>query len=320
MKVLITGGAGNIGSRLAASLIRRGDQVVVLDVNNEPLYPTPEFSKADICPGGVDDRELVMATVAEARPDSIFHLAAILSGGAEKDPDRTWRVNLEGTRNVLEAAVAAGVNRVVFTSTIATYGAGVPEPVNEHTPQWPSGLYGATKVAGERLGVYYHLRHGLDFRGVRLGAMVAPDAPVGGAASAFVCELYAQAVQCGAYRFDVYPTTQLPVVWVDDVVHALVGLHDADGEMLRHRVYNIAAGTPLVQAMADAVVRRIPDVKFDFVPDPVRAPIVDSWPSAMDVSASHDDWGWRPAFDLEQMTEQVLHELRERDAEPGRYI
>ena len=137
MKVLITGGAGNIGSRLAASLIRRGDQVVVLDVNSEPLYPTPEFAKADVCSGGVDDRELVMATVAEVRPDSIFHLAAILSGGAEQDPDRTWRVNLEGTRNVLEAAVAAGVNRVVFTSTIATYGAGVPEPVNEHTPQWP---------------------------------------------------------------------------------------------------------------------------------------------------------------------------------------
>ena len=62
MKVLITGGAGNIGSRLAASLIRRGDQVVVLDVNSEPLYSTPEFSKADICPGGVDDRGLVMAT------------------------------------------------------------------------------------------------------------------------------------------------------------------------------------------------------------------------------------------------------------------
>ncbi|MBH39774.1 MAG: epimerase [Chloroflexi bacterium] len=318
MKVLITGGAGNIGSRLAASLIRRGDKVVVLDVNSEPLYPTPEFSKADVCAGGVDDRDLVMATVAETRPDSIFHLAAILSGGAEQDPERTWRVNLEGTRNVLEAAVAAGVNRVVFTSTIATYGAGVPEPVNEHTPQWPSGLYGATKVAGERLGVYYHLRHGLDFRGVRLGAMVAPDAPVGGAASAFVCELYARAVQCGAYRLDVYPTTQLPVVWVDDVVHALVGLHDADGSMLRHRVYNIAAGTPSVQAMADAVVRRIPDVKIEFVPDPVRAPIVDSWPSAMDVSASHDDWGWHPAFDLEQMTDQVLREVRERDAETGR--
>ena len=318
MRAVITGGCGNIGSRLAAFLIRRGDDVLALDIHDVPRYPTPEFEWVEVHVGGVDDNEFVASTVSRARPDVIFHLAAILSGAAEEDPDLTWRVNLEGTRNILNAARATGVDQVVFTSTIATYGTGVVEPISEETPQWPTGLYGVTKVAGERLGAYYHLRHGLDFRGLRLAAMVAPDPPAGGAASAFVCELYAHAVEHGTYRFDVYPTTRLPVVWVDDVVRALVGLHDADGQTLRHRVYNIAAGTPSVQAMADAVTKRMSDVRFEFHPDPVRASIVDSWPSAMDVSAAEEDWGWRPAFGLDEMTDAVLSVLRARKTASGR--
>lgn len=317
IRAVITGGCGNIGSRLAAFLVRRGDDVLVLDVHDAPRYPTLEFERVEVCVGGVDDNEFVSSTVARACPDAIFHLAAILSGGAEEDPDLTWRVNLEGTRNILNAARATGVDQVVFTSTIATYGTGVEEPIDEETPQWPAGLYGVTKVAGERLGAYYHLRHGLDFRGVRLAAMVAPDPPAGGAASAFVCDLYAHAVEFGAYRFDVYPTTRLPVVWVDDVVRALVGLHDADSQMLRHRVYNIAAGTPSVKSMADAVTKRMPDVRFEFQPDPVRAAIVDSWPSAMDVSAADQDWGWRPAFGLDEMTDAVLGVLQARKTVTG---
>lgn len=309
MRALIFGGAGSIGSRLSAALINRGDEVLSLDVSDEPVVPSDAFAQVDARIGSVQDAEAVDEVVAEFRPDTIFHLAAILSGLAETDSDLAWRVNVDGTRNVLEAARRFGIGRVVFTSTVATYGAGLPEPITEDVPQWPSGLYGVSKVLGERLGVYYHQRFGLDFRAVRLAAMVAPTAPAGGAASAFVCDLFVNAVREGRYDVYVYPNTRVPIVWVDDVVGALQLLNDADEGNLSRRVYHIIGAGPRVQEMVDAVQARLPHARLRFEIDPVRADIVDSWPSRMDDSAARADWGWQPRFDLERMTAANLDAL-----------
>ncbi|MCY3783361.1 MAG: NAD-dependent epimerase/dehydratase family protein [Chloroflexi bacterium] len=309
MRALIFGGAGSIGSRLSAALVARGDEVLSLDVSDEPVVPSDAFAQVDARIGSVQDAAAVDEVVAEFRPDAIFHLAAILSGLAETDSELAWRVNVDGTRNVLEAARRFGIGRVVFTSTVATYGAGLPEPITEDVPQWPSGLYGVTKVLGERLGVYYHQRFGLDFRAVRLAAMVAPTAPAGGAASAFVCDLFVKAVREGKYDLYVYPNTRVPIVWVDDVVGALQLLNDADEDSLSRRVYHIIGAGPSVQEMVDAVQARLPEARLRFDIDPVRADIVDSWPSRMDDSAARADWGWEPRFDLERMTAANLDAL-----------
>ena len=309
MRALIMGGAGSIGSRLAAALVIRGDEVLSLDVSTEPVVPSDAFARVDARIGSVQDAGAVDEVVAEFRPDVIFHLAAILSGLAETDSELAWRVNVDGTRNVLEAARRFGTGKVVFTSTVATYGAGLPEPITEDVPQWPSGLYGVTKVLGERLGVYYHQRFGLDFRAVRLAAMVAPTAPAGGAASAFVCDLFVNAVREGAYDLYVYPNTRVPIVWVDDVVGALQLLNDADEGNLSRRVYHIIGAGPSVQEMVDAVQARLPEARLRFEIDPVRADIVDSWPSRMDDSAARADWGWQPRFDLKRMTTANLDAL-----------
>lgn len=309
MRALIFGGAGSIGSRLSAALVTRGDEVLSLDVSADPVVPSDAFTQVDARIGSVQDAAAVDEVVAEFRPDAIFHLAAILSGLAETDSELAWRVNVDGTRNVLEAARKFGIGRVVFTSTVATYGAGLPEPITEDVPQWPSGLYGVTKVLGERLGVYYHQRFGLDFRAVRLAAMVAPTAPAGGAASAFVCDLFVNAVREGRYDIYVYPNTRVPIVWVDDVVGALQLLNDADEGNLSRRVYHIIGAGPSVQEMVDAVQARLPEARLRFEIDPVRADIVESWPSRMDDSAARADWGWQPSFDLERMTAANLDAL-----------
>ena len=131
MKALVTGGGGSIGSRLVAALDARGDQVAVLDVSVEPEVRSDAFDRAEIHVGEVQDPSFVDDVVAGYRPDSIFHLAAILSGRAEEEPDLAWRVNVDGTRNVLEAARRSGVQRVLFTSTIATFGSGVTAPATD---------------------------------------------------------------------------------------------------------------------------------------------------------------------------------------------
>lgn len=312
MRALIAGGSGSIGSRLAAALIARGDEVLSFDVSAKPAVASREFELVGKRIGKVQDADDVDSAVSAFKPDVIFHLAAILSGLAETDSELAWRVNVDGTRNVLEAARKHGVSRVVFTSTVATYGAGLQEPITEDAPQWPEGLYGVTKVLGERLGTYYQRRFGIDFRGVRLAAMMAPNAPAGGAASAFVCDLYVKALQEGMYDLYVYPTSRVPIVWVDDVVRALQLLNDADCDRLTRRVYHIVGVGPTVQEMVDAVQTRLPNAKFRFKIDPIRADIVDSWPADMDDASARNDWGWEPTFDLERMTDANLAALSSR--------
>ena len=310
MHALITGGAGSIGSRLAAALIERGDRVTVVDVRADPVASSAAFERADVRVGETQAPGFIDGIVAETRPDSVFHMASLLSGSSETDSELAWRVNLDGIRNVLEAARIHGVGRVLFPSSVATFGLGVGDTVDDDSPQWPAGLYGVTKVLGERLGVYYYQRFGVDFRCVRLSAMVAPTAPAAGAASAFVCELYIGAVGEGGYIFKVYPHSRIPLVWVDDVVGAMLQLHDAPAGVLSRRVYQVMGSNPTVQDMADAVKRRMPDVKLTFDPDPVPAGVVDSWASSMDDISARTDWGWAPKFDLEGMTDAVLAELR----------
>ena len=308
MRILITGGTGNLGSRLLAPLVQRGDEVTLFDLRETPAETLPEFKKCRVITGDLARSEDVLPLIEELRIESIFHLGAMLSGDAEDDPDRAWNVNMGGTRNVLEAARLFGVKRVLFASTVATFGAGLPEPVHIDAPQWPVSLYGATKVAGERLGVYYHHRFGLDFRCVRLAAVTAPHGSAGGA-SGFCSLLYVEAIRNGSYEFYLEPGTRAPIIYIDDAVRTLVDLHDAPEEALTRRVYQVNGIGPSAREMADTVKARLPDVRISYVPDPVRNAIVDSWPSQLDATDAANDWGWESRFDLGDMTDAMISAL-----------
>jgi len=173
MNVLITGGTGSLGSRLAIPLVQRGNHVVVFDIRSEPHFDSAEFRKVAVVVGDLADRQRVLGVVREHKIEAIFHFGAVLSSSAEENPYEAWRANMDGMVNVLDAARFGGAKQVVFSSTIATYGANLPEQSTEDAPQWPVSLYGVTKVAGERLGVYYHHQFGLDFRAIRLPAVIA---------------------------------------------------------------------------------------------------------------------------------------------------
>lgn len=288
MRILITGGKGNLGGRLAARLAERGDEVTLFDIHDEAKEELWGAADCRTVIGDISDRDGFFEAVSSEGFDSIFHLAAILSADAEEDVIRAWNVNMEGTRNVLEAAVKWEIGRVVFTSTVASFGANLSEPVSVDAPQWPESLYGATKVAGERLGVYYHHRFGLDFRGLRLPAVMAPH---------------------GAYEFYLKPTTGTAVIYIDDAVRALLGIHDVGEGNLRRRVYQVHGVSPSAEEMAAEVLERMPEVRFTYRADPARDAIVQSWPFTLDDAESARDWGWRAELDLAAMTERMLAAL-----------
>ncbi len=306
MKILITGAAGQIGTDMLPLLLDRGDEVVVFD-----LAPRPAT-----CPDGVvwlrgdiTYPEEVNTVVEQTRPERIFHLAAILSATGESIPHRAWRVNMDGTRNVFEAARLFAVTQVFFTSTIAAFGPGLAQPVGDDVPLRPTTMYGLTKVAGERLGEYYENTFGIDFRGVRFPGLINAGIP-GGGTSDYALFMYVNGMRDGRYEAFCTPETKIPFMYMPDAIRAMLELSDAPKENLKRSVYNIAAISPSAQEIADAVKARLPDVVITFAPDPRRQAILDSWPQALDDSNARAEWNWAHEFDLDAMSDDLMPKVR----------
>jgi threonine 3-dehydrogenase len=300
---LITGGAGNLACQLTWALADRFDRVVLLDVAARPVGPTALnacFERGDLLDGpGLD------ALFARHTPVAVIHLASLLSGSCEQDRGLAWRVNMDGTFGLFEAALRHGRPTVLFASSVAAFGGRLPAVLTDDTPQWPASLYGVTKMAAERLGVYCHEKHGLDFRCLRLPITVSRHAP-SGAASAIASHAFLEAARAGRFTFTARPETPLAVIYVRDVLRAFVSLLAAPAAGLSQRVYNIAGMTVTPGEIAAAIQRRLPDAVLDFQPDDAVDRVLASWPGQIDDSTARRDWQWRPGWNLERMTDDFL--------------
>ena len=313
MNVLITGGTGNLGSRLLVPLVQRGDRLTIFDVQSQPRIESREFQEAELIQGDLGDRQALLGAVERGKIESIFHLGAVLSASAENHPAEAWRANMEGMANVLDAARSGGAARVIFSSTVATFGGQAGLHLNDDAPQWPSSLYGVTKVAGERLGVYYQQRFGLDFRCIRLPAVIAPYGS-GGGASAYCSAAFEQSVTNGKYDFYVRRTTRMPMLYIADAIRGLLDLHDASAKRLSRRVYNSSGISPSAEELAQAIHNYLPAAAFTYTPDALRTAIVESWPHDIDDSAARRDWDWRAEWDLDHIARDVIGALQQEHA------
>ena len=305
MNVLLTGAGGQLGGDLLEALIAAGHYVVATD-----LKPPPDGA-AEVRWRALDvtDGAAVDATIADERPDLIIHLAAILSAAGEKAPERAYAVNQTGTWNLLEAARRNQTRRFVFTSSIAVYGPGLPDPTPEDVALAPGTMYGVTKASGEMLCAYYRKRHGLDCRGVRFPGLISASIP-GGGSSDYALFMYVDGVRVGRYQAFCRPDTRIPLMYMPDGVRALIELASAPAESLHRTVYNIAGFSPRADEIAADVARVVPGVEINYQPDPLRQGILDSWPRALDDSAARADWGWRAAYDLPAMTDDLVPRVR----------
>src|SRR5579862_3620079 len=156
MRIVITGGCGFLGRRVAIRLLDHGtasgpvDELVLFD-NAAPALPLPEDRRIRLVTGDIADRATVTRLIAPGT-DAVFHLAAVVSGEAEADTDLGYRVNLDGTRAVLEACRALGTCPcVVFASSLAVYGGTLPPEIGDGTALTPQTSYGTQKAIGELL-------------------------------------------------------------------------------------------------------------------------------------------------------------------------
>jgi nucleoside-diphosphate-sugar epimerase len=310
-RILIIGAVGQIGTDLTPALRARvGADNVVAAGRRTP--PSPEMRDAGpFTQLDATDAEALRSVIEEYDVGAIYHLAALMSGDGEQDPQLAWRVNMESLKNVLDLAVELELEQVFWPSSIAVFG---PTTPSRNTPQRtvlePTTIYGVSKLAGEHLCHYYHLKYGLDVRSLRYPGLITYKTFSGGGTTDYAVEMFIEAIASGRYTCFVSPETRLPMMYMDDAVRATVELMFADASSLSVRTsYNVTALSFTAAELAAEVAKLVDGFSCDYEPD-FRQAIADSWPDSIDDSAARSDWGWAPDFDLEVLVDVMLAGLR----------
>ena len=167
MKILVTGGAGYIGSVVSAELLGAGHEVVIYD-NFSHGHRQAAARGAQVLSGEVGDREGVSAALQQHRPDAVMHFAALIEAGESmRFPERYFRNNTTATLNLLECMLQHGPRRLVFSSTAALYGNPERTPIEEDAPLQPTNAYGESKLLVERMLAWFHKIHGFRYASLR---------------------------------------------------------------------------------------------------------------------------------------------------------
>jgi len=309
MAILITGGAGFIGAHLARRLIEEGEEVVLFDISPQSRLVQPIRHRVKLARGDLSSWNDIFDAIRTYNVKGVYHLGALLAVAAEENPMLAYRVNVDGTLHILEAARLLGLEGVVYLSSIASYGIGIPEIVNEDVIQMPTSMYGVSKVISERMGEYHHRRFGVDFRALRFPAVVGPGRGPGGA-TAYSTLMISEPALGRSYQVPVSEETQMPLLYIKDAVQSLVSLYGANNDRLKRRVYNIAGFSPTAKQLAETVKRILPNAKIHFKPDPHLVSIIGNWPKYFDETRANQEWGWKTQYLLEEATYDFIREVQ----------
>lgn len=309
--ILVIGSTGQIGSELTCELRKRygGDHVVAGYIKGaEPKGELLEGGPAEMV--DVTDGGMIADVVKKHDVDAIYNLAALLSVVAEHKPRLAWKIGIDGLWNVLEVARENGCQ--VFTpSSIGSFGLSTPHAMTpQDTVQRPSTIYGVSKVTTELLSDWFHKKYGTDTRSVRFPGLISYVTPPGGGTTDYAVDIYYAAVRGEKFTCPIKEGTLMDMMYMPDALHACVQLMEADPGRLVHRNgFNIAAMSFGPETIYNEIRKHKPRFEMVYDVDPLKQGIADSWPDSMDDSCARAEWDWKPQYDLEGMTKDMLEKL-----------
>lgn len=310
-KILIIGSQGQIGLELTNELrsIYGEDNVVASDVKT-PLQENGLFEELDVM-----NKDKFAEILKKHGVTQVYLLAALLSATAEKNPRFAWDLNMEGLFNVLNAAKEGIIKKVYWPSSIAVFGPTTPKKLTpQYTIMEPNTIYGISKQAGERYCEYYHQKHGVDVRSIRYPGLIGHKSAPGGGTTDYAVHIYHEALKQQSYECFLSADTELPMMYMPDALKATIGLMEAPAELVKIRSsYNVAGMSFNPQQIADEIKTHIPNFTISYKPD-FRQQIADSWPQSINDQEARNHWGWKPDYDLAQMTSDMLANLKKDSA------
>ena len=312
---LITGGTGFIGSTLAKRQLDLGNEIATFDIKSSSRVLEPYGRRWTHLQGNLGNMGEVLTAIQACRPKTIFHLGGMLSTPSEQNPQASFSTNVVGVYNVLEGARLFEVEQVIFASTNGTYSLdleGLPV-IDDRTLQRPFTMYGCGKVFGELLGRYYHRRYAIDFRSLRLPAIVGPGAKTKNV-SIYNAWAIEKSFQGEPYEIFVTPETAAPILYFKDAARAFLDLSKAPVQQIKTMNYNLAGIHPIPTAMDlnDTILRFLPHAKVSFKPDDLAMAFQKMHQGVRwDETPAVKEWNWNVQYDLEAMVEDFIKELKE---------
>jgi len=309
--VLVIGSTGQIGSELTMKLrsLYSGNIVAGYIAGAEPTGDLKESGPSAIV--DITNEQQIAETVSKYEIDTIYNLAALLSAVAEAKPQLAWKIGMDGLFNVLE--VAREMNCAVFTpSSIGVFGENSPkDKTPQDTIRSPRTMYGVTKVSGELLSDYYFSRFGVDTRSVRFPGLISYVTPPGGGTTDYAVDIYYSAVKGEVFTCPIAAGTFMDMMYMPDGLRAAIEIMEADPTKFVHRnSFNVTAMSFDPEIIAANIRKYIPDFRMEYEVDPLRQAIADSWPNSLDDTCARQEWGWKPEYDLDSMTKDMIEKLR----------
>lgn len=310
--ILIIGATGQIGSELTMLLRRNysGNVVAGYIPGAEPKGELKESGPSAIV--DITNPQQIADAVSQYQVDTIYNLAALLSAVAENKPQLAWKIGLGGLFNTLE--VAREKHCAVFTpSSIGSFGPGTPkDKTPQDTVQRPKTMYGVTKVSGELLSDYYFTRFGVDTRSVRFPGLISYVTPPGGGTTDYAVDIYYSAAKGEKFVCPIAEGTYMDMMYMPDALRAAVEIMEADPSKLVHRnSFNIASMSFEPNTIYQNIRKYLPEFEMQYQVDPLRQAIAESWPNSLDDTCAREEWGWKPEYDLDAMTQDMLAKLKE---------
>ncbi|MDT0538994.1 NAD-dependent epimerase/dehydratase family protein [Croceitalea sp. P059] len=307
--ILIIGACGQIGTELTIALREKygNEAVIASDIRegSDALMASGPFELLD-----ATDYEAIENVVMYYEIEEVYLMAAMLSATAEKFPMRAWNLNMNSLFNVLNLAKDKKIDKIFWPSSIAVFGPNTPKTETpQHTLMEPSTVYGISKQSGERWCEYYFKKFDVDVRSVRYPGLISWKTLPGGGTTDYAVEIFHKALEDKKYTCFLAEGTILPMMFMDDAIRATVSLMEANPEELSIRSsYNLGAMTFGPEEIASNIKAHLPEFEMSYDPD-FRQAIADSWPSSIDDNQAKLDWNWKPEFDLEKTTKEMLKNL-----------